>query len=112
MSSDYHLYNVFGHIIDIEKGAVKALTHSFFEKNSLSFAQIIKSIVVHNKNMKFKNIVLLDTPGYTKSERFKRENNTDESVARKHLKEADYLIWLVDIASGTIPATDIELLEN
>lgn len=98
--------------VELDDKEVEAISHLFFDRYKISFTKILKNILISTNSMKYKNIVLLDTPGYTKAEGYKKANNTDETVAREHLKIADFLIWLADIENGTIKKDDIEFINK
>lgn len=98
--------------IHIDKEAVEALCHAFYEEYGLSFSHVIRNIVIQNKEQRYRNIVFLDTPGYTKSDSYKKKDNTDEYTAQEHLRMADYIIWLIDIENGTITHRDLDFITN
>jgi predicted GTPase len=98
---------------EIDDEALHAISHAFKARYNLSFSHILKLIAVERKSFKWKNISFLDTPGYSKADSIKsRSNNTDENIAREHLRTADYLIWLTDIQNGTIPEEDIQFINS
>ena len=105
-------YNIFGNKAEIDEEALKAITHSFYEKYNMSFTTILKNINLEIKNISYNNIAFLDTPGYTKSDFQIKADNTDKTVAKKHLQVADYLIWIIDIEKGTIPREDINFIND
>lgn len=111
-STNIYVLNIFGNKNKINREAVQAISHLFSKKYNLSFTQIIKNIILQSNKMPYSNIAFLDTPGYTKSDYYKKEDNTDENVARMHLKVADYLIWVIDIEKGTIPFEDLEFIKS
>ncbi len=97
----------------IDDDALHSISHAFKEKYNLSFSHILKLIIVERKDFKWKNVSFLDTPGYSKADSVKsRADNTDENIAREHLRVADYLIWLIDIQNGTIPQEDIQFIQT
>ena len=104
--------NIFGSKTEIDQEGVFSISHAFYEKYKLSFTKILKNILIQSLDMPYNHVVFLDTPGYTKAEFHKKEDNTDENIAREHLATADYLIWLVDIEKGTIPNQDLEFIKT
>ncbi|MGK5091741.1 dynamin family protein [Deltaproteobacteria bacterium TL4] len=97
----------------IDRDALDAITHQFLTHYKVSFSHILRILTVERKNFKHPNLMFLDTPGYSKSDHLKRkEDNTDENIAREHLRNADFLIWLMDIQNGTVPQTDIEFIKS
>ncbi|MEH7389396.1 dynamin family protein [Bacillus sp. JJ1474] len=98
--------------VEIDEDAMHAITHAFYNKYNLGFAQILKNIVAQLPAFEWENSVILDTPGYTKSDTNKAEGNKDEEIARHHLKTADLLIWLVDIENGTVKNEDLHFISS
>lgn len=103
-------YNIFGDKQEIDNKALLAISHEFYRLYGLSLTTVIKKIAVETSRMKYKRIAFLDTPGYTKSENKAKSDTTDETIAKGHLIDADYLIWVIDIEQGTIPRNDINFL--
>ena len=58
----------------------------------------------------FKNVCLIDTPGYDAADT--GETRTDKQVAYEHIKNCDFLIWLIPISQGTITDRDIAFLQD
>lgn len=98
--------------VKLDYDAINAISHIFYDEYKISFTRFIKSIVIENENYTYDNVVLLDTPGYTKAESHKKDDNTDESVAREHLKVCDYLIWLMDIENGVVINDDLNFINS
>jgi hypothetical protein len=97
----------------IDEEALKAICHAFNQKFGVTFSHLLKLISVERKSFKYPDLVFLDTPGYSKADDVTNtQNNTDENIAREHLRSSDYLIWLVDQQNGTIPQPDIEFIQS
>lgn len=94
--------------LDIE--AAQAITHAFYEKHHLGFSQFINNMVIKNKNIPFKYLAILDTPGYSKHDSNSKKTVSDEQKAYEQLKTVDFLIWLVDIENGIIQKKDIDFI--
>ena len=97
--------NNFNNIIKLDKDAIQAISHAFYKKYNLSFSHILKLISIETPKLNYKNVVFLDTPGYSKSDEI------DEDVARKHLRNTDFLIWLVD-SQTSIPSSDLQFIKS
>lgn len=108
----FYAHNIYGLKSELDEEAIRAITHAFSEKYKVSLAQIMKNILLKSASMKYNNIAILDTPGYSKSDHHKKELNKDEHMARVHLNAADCLIWVVDIEKGTIPNQDFEFIKS
>ena len=52
--------------ISLDKEALQALTHKFFEKYKIGFSSFINSLIIFEPNMTYKDLVFLDTPGNSK----------------------------------------------
>jgi len=105
--------NNYQHKTEIDEEALQAISHAFKDVYDISFSHILKLIAVERTSFKWKNLTFLDTPGYSKADSIKNRNdNTDENIAREHLRTADYLIWLIDIQNGTIPEEDIQFIRS
>ena len=109
--------NAFGYQVEMDVDALEAITHKFREtfQSSLGvnfgFAHIVKLLMVEHPSMCWQNIAFLDTPGYDKNDG-KQDKIADESISRKQLSEADYVLWLISAERGTIPHSDIEFLRT
>ncbi|EJG0935847.1 dynamin family protein [Vibrio parahaemolyticus] len=101
--------NFFGKKTEIDEQAIKAICHAFNKKYRVTFSHILQMIAVERETFNYGNLIFLDTPGYSKSD---NQQKIDENIARNHLKAADYLIWLVDSQSGTVPQQDIDFLQS
>ena len=97
----------------IDTDALKAVCHAFNEKYGVTFSHILRLISIERMDFKYPSLTFLDTPGYSKSDNaFDKSENADENIAKKHLRNTDYLIWLVDCQSGTVPITDINFISR
>jgi len=102
--------NTLNSIIDLDRDSFKAICHDFFRVHKVGFSHLIKLVTIEKPDFPYSNITFLDTPGYSASEGMVRGDNTDETIAREHLSQADYLIWVVSAKDGTIQDSDIEFL--
>ena len=98
--------------IEIDDDAVEAVAHEFYEEYQIGFSKLLKNLVVYSPEFAYSNIAILDTPGYSKSDIGKKEAGTDAEIARRQLKTADYLIWLVDANQGTITQRDLDFINS
>ena len=108
-----HALNKFQKKTPIDEEALKAICHAFNQRFQVTFSHLLQLIAVQRKEFAYPNLIFLDTPGYSKSDDIRNSsNNTDENIAREHLRSADYLIWLVDQQNGTVPRQDIEFIRS
>lgn len=105
----------YGYKIELTVDSMKALTHEFHEKYEMGFSPFIESIVISTPEYSVnENVVLLDTPGYTKFDEssIAKSDFSDRTRAFNQLKITDYLIWLIDIHNGEITVDDIEFIDS
>lgn len=107
-------YSNTGGIITIENNFYKKMSHDFLKTFDFNLKEIMPFISINipmDKHL-FKNICLIDTPGYNPSlnGNFTQE---DKSLSLEYLEESNSLIWVIGIDSnGTIPKSDLEFLED
>lgn len=98
--------------VSLDRDAVKALSHEFYNKYKLGFSQFIHNLVISTETFPYESIALLDTPGYSKSDSSKKQAISDNEKALVQLKAVDYLIWLIDVENGVIKNADVEFIES
>jgi len=108
-SENFFALNNFNNVIKLDREAIGAISHAFNKKYSVSFSHIIKFLFIEQSGLKYENIVFLDTPGYSKSEN--QKESSDENIAREHLRNTDFLIWLVDSHSH-MSGSDLEFIKS
>lgn len=118
-----YAYSVFDKSFLVDSDMMHALTHAFYDKYKVGFAKSIRKLALLHPGFRYNNIALLDTPGYNKADA-KSEcvesssldeaiiNSHDARIAREHLQNCDYLLWLVSAESGIINQTDIDFLKT
>jgi len=100
--------------ISLNADELKAISHQFYENYGIGFSNIIRKMIMTLPKFKWADVVLLDTPGYNSELKNEDEANlpSDDNIAREHLSNCDYLIWLVDIENGVIPPGDIDFIKK
>ncbi len=102
--------NRFNKIVSLDKDAIGAISHAFNKKYKLSFAHLLKFLVLRQEKLKYDNLIFLDTPGYSKADGT-HVQQSDKAIAKEHLRGADFLIWLVD-SQTPITNTDLNFLKT
>jgi len=102
-----------GGLFPITIDMYKEISHEFLKSFSFDLKEIITytTVLTPMENKYFSNLCLIDTPGYNPP----GSGNTahDFETARKYIKDAAFLIWLVGLdTNGTIPKSDIDFLSN
>lgn len=90
---------------------LQTISHQFHDAYKIGFADVLHKLIITSPKF-FPNLVLLDTPGYTKPSGDNGLEAVDRRIAREHLKNSDYLMWLVDIESGVVTDSDIVFLRE
>ena len=90
---------------------LQTISHQFHDAYKIGFADVLHKLIITSPNF-LTDIVLLDTPGYTKPSDGNDLEAVDRRIAREHLKNSDYLMWLIDIESGVITDSDIVFLRE
>ncbi|MCM1168267.1 MAG: dynamin family protein [Ruminococcus sp.] len=101
-----------GNDITLNNDAVEALAHQFYEQYGIDFSGCIKNMVLQTPYWKYKNIAIMDTPGYNKPDDEMTQNLSDLVKAREQLKNVKNTIWLMDAENGTSQNEDISFLEE
>ena len=101
-------------LLSIEPEQLPAVFRSFGKTDGdageTTLGNILESIFISSPHQSFKNIALLDTPGYSAAESPNYSAKTDEKTARIQLNSANYILWFVRADAGTITDEDISFL--
>ena len=110
--------NISNHTKYLTRKEANSLTHLDNDKQDengrIAYSRILKTLQVESPAMEWKNIALLDTPGYSKPHAGLNEQDekSDADMARKELAKADYLIWVVSVDDGTLHESSKEFLKR
>ena len=106
-------YTHTGATVDIAQDLYAQLSHDSMSAFSFNLKDLMPSIAVEVPlQAGFEHICLLDTPGYDAAGGQTRE---DEATAAEFLKLKDKdaaLIWMVDVAKGTVEQEDLNFIEG
>ena len=106
-------FNAFDNIQPVSVQELERLSHSMTAQNSsVELSTFIKEVQVKTPDIPWKNIALLDTPGYSKTESGRSNDTDDYAIAQRQIDSADHLIWVVSAQAGTINASDIDFLNE
>lgn len=86
------------------------VTHTFTKEYDKDVHSMVKYVSLHTQKLKYENIALLDTPGYTGQGQEATED--DSNIAMKGIAQADNIIWVVSMENGTIRLNDLDFLEK
>ena len=105
-----YIRNHFSGQTKVDKELYKFVTHAFAQKYDKNVHSMIKYVSLHTQKLKYENIALLDTPGYTGQGVDATED--DSNMAMKGIAQADNIVWVVSMENGTIKNNDLEFLEK
>ena len=106
-------FNAFNNIHPISVEELEQLSHSMTSKStSVELSTFINKIQVQTPDIPWKNVTLLDTPGYSKVDAGRNNGTEDYEIAQKQIASADHLIWVINAKAGTISASDIDFLNE
>lgn len=111
-NEDIRAYTYNDQNISLDMEAAQALTHAFYNAYGIGFSKVINNLVMNITEFKYKNLAVLDTPGYNKSNSSIKKNVTDSEKAYRQLRTVDFLIWLIDIENGVVQQPDIEFIKS
>jgi len=96
---------------DINTDTYNSLSHDFVQKTftfDLNRLMSYTTVLTPMKSEYFQNLCLIDTPGYNAP----ASGNTEHDIenARRYIKEAEFLVWMIGIDKGTVNKSDIDFL--
>lgn len=110
--------NLMNSMVPVNAQELQALAHGFDRQfrqdgagQGIGLAQLIKLLVIQDPCVRWKNLALLDTPGYNKPGG-EPDAFTDEAIARQQLSQADHVVWLVNAKNGGLRLDDIRFLRS
>lgn len=90
----------------------KSISYELTNEHNIEIRHLIKRAFISSSKMAYEHLTLLDTPGYSKADSQSYSGRTDEAVAMEQLRTADFVIWVMDVESGTFKGSDIEFLQK
>lgn len=94
----------------LDEEGLHAICHAFSEAFGVPFGHILRLVAIERKKLNYSGLTFLDTPGYSKSDALDDEHQVDKNIAKAHLRNADFLIWLTDIENGSFVNSDIDFI--
>jgi predicted GTPase len=101
--------NIFGEAVPVDRDSINALCHDFQQKHKVQPKRFIKTLNINTPDFPFRHLAFVDTPGYSNAN---RDEIPDRQVALDQLRLAEVLVWVVDIANGTLRHSDIEFIRE
>ena len=111
--------NLFKNGVSMDLEQVSDISHGFGkldeDDSEATLGQVLESILITSPYQSFKNLAILDTPGYSTAESPDYSNKsvkTDEKIARAQLNSANYILWFVQANERTLTEDDIAFLST
>ena len=108
--NDLYIRNCFSGQTKVDKEFYDFVTHTFTKEYDKDVHNMVEYVSLHTQKLKYENIALLDTPGYTGQGQDATED--DSNIAMKGIAQADNIIWVVSMENGTIRLNDLDFLEK
>lgn len=107
--------NFKGNLVGLNREVLDCIQHS--SKTKVYVTSILNTLYI---NLPFpegrdylRGLTFVDTPGYDNSDDKNEENNrTDKETAEEAMRNADAVIWCVNMLKGTITDSDLEMLKT
>ena len=113
---EVYAINTFESKIAMQTEDVMLLSHGFGRNESseqeITLGHLLSNMFISTPNQRFKNLVMLDTPGYSKAETVGYSAKTDEKIARTQLNSANFILWFVQADEGTVKDSDIKFIKS
>ena len=104
-------YSYRGGIVKLSSSIYKKLSHDFIKSLGFNLKDIAPVMAIETPMESYNNLCFIDTPGYNPSNTGYTDNDINTSM--EYLQHANTLLWTIGIdTNGTIPASDLEFLEN
>lgn len=104
--------NLFRRRVELSQDEFSSLTHDEQKTYGSQVAGLLRSAFIHDPDFAWRNLALLDTPGYSKPDSEEHSARTDEKVAHAQLNSAHFIVWVISAAQGTISEEDLKFLSS
>lgn len=102
--------NLFNTVLSLKQEELTIGTHLFKDKYNISLARVLKTLFIETQRLKFDNLVLLDTPGYSAADD-RADNSSDRQIALNQLNNAHFIVWVADVTSEAgMSSNDLKFL--
>ena len=111
-------FNHLGGGVPIDASMFKKMTHDFKRDHGIELKRLVHRVSICTPKLQdWKNLALIDTPGYTNPEDNAADGadgaeQRDEDIALANVLKSQFLIWVVDCEKGTLPEQDIHFIRK
>lgn len=100
--------NLRDNLVLLNDEVLACIQHS--SKSKVYIASVLKNIIIDTPAPEYLvGTTFIDTPGYNNST---AESEADRKTAVSALKNADAVLWCIDIEAGTLSTSDLEILKE
>jgi len=104
-------YSYKGGLVQLSAELYKKLSHDFIKSLGFNLKDIAPVMSIETPMKSYEHLCFIDTPGYNPSNT--GYTSSDITTSMEYLKHANTILWTIGIdTNGTIPASDLEFLEN
>lgn len=109
--------NTLHHVTPLDDQAVQAISHDYQQhfraqsSSDVGFAHVLRLLVAESPAWPWRDIAVLDTPGYVVDSDIQMSHTNAESLCRQ-LACVDYVLWIVNASHGAMTAQDILILKE
>ncbi len=98
-------------VVLLDQDVLQSIQHE--SKSKVYLASVLNKLFVELPSDSLDGFVFIDTPGYNNSDKKNDTNNrSDRETALEAIGNGNVLLWIVDAGAGTIPAKDLEVINN
>ncbi|QSV17605.1 dynamin family protein [Photobacterium ganghwense] len=102
--------NLFHRRVGLSQEEFLSLTHEEKVRYGSQVSALLKSAYLTLPEFPWRNLSLLDTPGYSKPDDERGHLSSDANIARSQLNACQYIVWLVQADAGVISENDLAFL--
>ena len=103
------LLTSFQEMLEVDKLDLKKLSHRFYEEYGVHLSTVVDKIFIENNSFDYKNLALLDTPGYNADS---DSGKKDMEISYSQLRRVKYIIWIIDINNGGLRNDDLDFINS
>ena len=104
-------YSNNGGVFPISKSLYNKIDHNFMKGFDFNLNEIVRFISIQTQFIQeLNNLCFIDTPGYNPASTGFQKYDID--IARKYIKDAECLIWMIPASAGTVPSSDLDFLDQ
>ena len=106
-------FNHLGGGVPINARMFQKMTHDFKRDHGIELKRLVHRVSICTPKLRcWKNLALIDTPGYNAAGGIGGAEQRDEDIALANVLKSQFLIWVVDCEEGTLSEQDIHFIRK